>query len=299
MEELAVLGISRLKTVIGLFALETALVICWSSGFVGVRFATDHAPVFVVLLWRSLVSALLLLPFAFWAGPRLQLPQIALQAAVGAMAMAGYLAGFSLAISYGVPTGLVALISDMLPLAIALLSLPIPGQMITAGQWRGFLIGMIGVAVATAGSVRIGSAPLWAYSLPVLGMLSLAIATLLQKRTIKTTMAVHQSLCIQCFSAAAIFGLFAGPQNSLAYVADWHFIGGIFWLVLFATFGGYGLYYLCLRKSSPARVSSVLYVSPPVTMIWAWAMFGEPLSWAMAIGLAVSLIGVIIAARSP
>jgi drug/metabolite transporter (DMT)-like permease len=299
MEELAVPGMSRLKTMIGLFALETALVICWSSGFVGVRFATGHTPVFVVLLWRSLVSAFLLLPFAFLIGPRLRLSEIAVQVVVGALAMSGYLAGFSLAIFYGVPTGLVALISDMLPLAVALLSLPMLGQVITAGQWRGFLVGMIGVMVATAGSIQIGRAPLWAYSLPVLGMLSLAIATLLQKRTVKITMAVHQSLCIQCFSAAAIFWWFARPQNSLAYAADWHFLAGIFWLVLFATFGGYGLYYLCLRKSSPARVSSVLYLSPPVTMIWAWAMFGEPLSWAMAIGFAISLIGVIIAARSP
>lgn len=33
-------------------------------------------------------------------------------------------------------------------------------------------------------------------------------------------------------------------------------------------------------------------------MIWAWVMFGEPLSWAMAGGLIVSLIGIIIVARA-
>ena len=30
--------------------------------------------------------------------------------------------------------------------------------------------------------------------------------------------------------------------------------------------------------------SAALYLSPPVTIIWAWAMFGEPRSWAMAGG---------------
>jgi drug/metabolite transporter (DMT)-like permease len=42
----------------------------------------------------------------------------------------------------------------------------------------------------------------------------------------------------------------------------------------------------------------VLYLSPPVVMIWAWIMFGEPLSWAMAVGMAVSLAGIVLFARS-
>lgn len=33
-------------------------------------------------------------------------------------------------------------------------------------------------------------------------------------------------------------------------------------------------------------------------MIWAFIMFGEPLSWAMAAGLVVSLIGIVIVARA-
>ena len=71
---------------------------------------------------------------------------------------------------------------------------------------------------------------------------------------------------------------------------------GIGWLVLVATFGGYGLYYLCLARFAPARVTSVLYLSPPVTMLWAWALFDDPLTLAMAAGLAVTLIGVKLSA---
>ena len=55
------------------------------------------------------------------------------------------------------------------------------------------------------------------------------------------------------------------------------------------------MYYLALRSYTPARVSSVIYLSPPVTMIWAWAMFDEPLSVAMFVGLGVSLLGVSLA----
>ena len=212
--------------------------------------------------------------------------------------MAGYLGCFAAAIGFGVPTGLVALITDMLPLAVAILSWPVLGQALNARQWFGTFVGLAGVLLASGWSLRLGDVPLWAYTLPALGTLALALAVLLQKRGPTNTMPVYQSLCIQCLSAAAVFAVFAWRDGGVAPVMDVHFMGGILWLVFVATFVSWGLYYMALRKSSPARVSSVLYLSPPVTMIWAWLVFSEPLSWAMAAGLAVSLIGIIIVARA-
>ena len=116
---------SKIVAIAALLMLEAALVISWSAGFVGVRFAIDHAPIFLILLWRSLVSGLVLLPFALTIGPSLRWKDVLPQIWFGALAMSGYLAGFALAIVFGVPTGLVALIADMLPLAVAILSWPV------------------------------------------------------------------------------------------------------------------------------------------------------------------------------
>ncbi len=52
-------------------------------------------------------------------------------------------------------------------------------------------------------------------------------------------------------------------------------------------------------EHAPARISSVVYLSPPVTMIWAWAMFGEPLTLMMFAGLAVTFAGVWLASFKP
>ncbi len=52
------------------------LVIGWSSGFVGIRFANEEASVFLLLFWRTLLSGLILLPFALYFGPRLRLRAI-------------------------------------------------------------------------------------------------------------------------------------------------------------------------------------------------------------------------------
>ncbi|MDW6020270.1 DMT family transporter [Mesorhizobium sp. BAC0120] len=302
MSEVSILSSGRprsgLLAVALLVLLEAVLVICWSAGFIGIRFASDHAPIFLILLWRSLVSGLVLLPFTLTVGPKLRREHVLPQMLFGALAMSAYLGAFALAISSGVPTGLVALITDMLPLAVALLSWPVLGQALTTKQWIGSFIGLAGVLIASGRSINMGDVPVWAYALPVAGTLSLAMATLLLKRSPTNFMPVHQKLCIQCLSAAAIFAVFAWHEGGVAPIPEPGFIGGIVWLVLVATIGAWGLYYLALRKSSPARVTAVLYLSPPVVMIWAWIMFGEPLSWAMVFGLAVSLVGIIIVARA-
>lgn len=275
-----------------------ALVLSWSAGFVGIRFAIDYAPIFLILLWRSLVSGLVLLPFALLAGPRMQRKDVLHQIAFGAMAMSGYLAGYALAIAQGAPTGIVALITDMLPLAVALLSWPVLGQALTRQHWIGTGVGVLGVLIASGWSTNSTDSPLWVYILPVIGTMLLALATLLQKRSASSLMPVHQSLCIQCLAASVIFAGFAWNEGGVLPVMNRAFAEGIFWLVFIATFGAWGLYYIALRKSTPARVTAVLYVSPPVTMIWAWAVFSEPLSRSMAIGLGVSLIGIVVVARA-
>lgn len=271
--------------------LAAALLVCWSSGFVGVRFANEEAPVSAILFWRSLVSGLLLLPVAL-RGPRLNLRLLGEQALFAFLGMFLYLGGFALAIGYRVPTGLVALMADLVPIAIATLSFPVLGQRLTRGQWLGSAIAMAGVLIVSADALRLGQAPLLAYALPILGMISFGLSTVLQKRVSITPMPILQRLCLQCLFAALMFAPVALLRGEIAPPMTAHFAIGIAWLVGLATFGGWGIYYLCLRLWSPVRVSAIIYLSPPVTMLWSWVLFDEPLTIAMFLGLAITLAGV-------
>lgn len=275
--------------------LATLLIVLWSSGFVGIRFASGHASVFLVLFWRTLVAGLILLPFALLKGPRITRRALLEQVGFGVFGNFLYLGGFAFGIGQGVPTGLVALMADLVPLAIAVLSLPVLGQALSGQQWLGTAIGVSGVLFASADALRLGAAPLLAYALPVAGMIAFAAAIVMQKKLHAVNMPVHQSICIQCLTGAALFAVCALREGSLLPPADETFLIGIAWLVLLATFGCYSIYYICLRLYAPARISSVIYLSPPVTMLWAWAMFGEPLTLMMFAGLAVSLLGVYLA----
>lgn len=272
--------------------LATILVLSWSSGYVGVRFASETADVMLVLFWRTFVAGTILLPFALTIGPRIRVRALLQQMGFGVAMMFLYLGGFALAIQKGVPTGLVALMADMIPLAIAVMSAPLLGEALTRRQWRGTGIGIVGVLIATADSLSLGSAPAWAYAMTMAAMMIFALASVMRKRMGPVQMPVHQSLCIQCLTAAVLFALVVGWNGSLIPPMDGHFPFGIAWLVLLSTFFAYGVYFTCLRLYPAAQVASVLYLSPPVTMIWVWAMFGEPLSVLMFAGLAVTLVGV-------
>ena len=276
-----------------LFVLQAAMVIAWSAGFIGYRYAAEHAPTFLISFWRFALAAPLLLPFA---APTLRAAPWAAtgrQALIGVFAICGYLAPIVKSIEYGVPAGLAALAADLLPLAVAGLSMILRGRRMGGLQWFGVGIGALGVLAVAGDSFRLGSAPVWAYCLPVVGMLSLAIATLIQDRIGGTDLSlpVSATLFIQVCVSVPVFGVLALLEGGIAPILSPAFGLSLLWLVLVPTLGGYGLYWVCLRLGSAESASGALYLSPPMTMVWAHAVFGEPLSLMMGVGMCLSLIG--------
>jgi len=273
--------------------LEVALLFSWSSGFIGARFSINYAPALLVVFWRYVLLTLLLLPFVY--RPLLKTPPrvLMINAGIGLLAMVGYMIGVTQGIALGVPAGLAALCADLLPLGMALVATAFLGERLATQVWLGLLIGLLGVIWVTHNVLNFGNAPLWAYGLPVAGMLSLAVATLWQKRgNDSQSMDLLPNLWLQCFVAVIAFAVIGGINGGLAPIPTLGFTLSVLWTATLPTFGGYGLYWICLRRSSATRVTTVLYLSPPVTMIWAWAMFNEPLSWQMAFGMAISSVGI-------
>ncbi|MGK9175879.1 DMT family transporter [Yokenella regensburgei] len=279
--------------------LEAGLLLAWSSGFIGARFSIDYAPPLLVVFWRCVVVSVVLLPFVYNSLLKTPFRVLLSNAGIGLLAMAGYMSGVTQGIALGVPAGLVALCADLLPLGMALLAAIFLGERLVRQVWLGLIVGLIGVIWVTLDVLELGKAPLWAYGLPVAGMLSLAVATLWQKRLSRShSMDLLPNLWLQCFVSCFAFAAIEGSQGSLTPVPTAGFAMSVLWTVGLSTFGGYGLYWLCLKRSSPTRVASVLYLSPPITLLWAWAMFDEPLSWQMAFGMVISAIGIWLVMRA-
>lgn len=193
-----------------LLLLEASLIVAWSSGFIGSRLAAEASPVFLVLFWRFAIVTLLLLPFLVRAVRQgLGWRALGLQAVIGALAMAGFLAPGVKAIALGVPAGTAALISALQPLATAALVGPVLGERVVRRQWLGLGLGLAGVALAVGGSL--GEAPLWAYGLSLVSTASLVVATLWAKATPDDT-ALLPALAIQSLVTAVLFAPLAQPR---------------------------------------------------------------------------------------
>ena len=93
---------------------------------------------------------------------------------------------------------------------------------------------------------------------------------------------------------AVLFTAVAAMAGDVAPPADSAFWAAIAWVILLSTVGGYGLYWLNLRRGTVTRVSSLLYLTPPTTLVWGLLMFAEPIGVTTLAGLAICLAGVLL-----
>jgi drug/metabolite transporter (DMT)-like permease len=70
------------------------------------------------------------------------------------------------------------------------------------------------------------------------------------------------------------------------------FVAALLWSVLALSIGAIFLLFKLIRRSEATQVTSLLYLTPPTTAIMAWLLFGEALSVAGLIGMAVAVAGV-------
>lgn len=272
-----------------------ALVVVWSSGFIGAELGARCAGPDTVLAWRCLVTAAVLLP---WAVPALRNPdrwEWARQAVLALLCQCLYLGGVFGAAAAGVPAGTSALIASLQPALVLTATAVLGAQRLPARHLAGVVLGTAGVALTAAGDLRAGVSAAGVL-LPLAAMLSLTTGTLLQHRWSqqpRPTPALMPTLALQSLVTAGFFVTWAGARGHLAPPATVGFAVAVTWTVG-AGIGSYGLYYLVTARDGAARASTLLYLTPAGTGLWATLMFGEPVRAAAVVGLLVSACAVVL-----
>ncbi|MCQ4119004.1 DMT family transporter [Rhodococcus tibetensis] len=282
--------------------LAVAFVFCWSSGFIGAKVGVGITDPLTVLTWRFLPLAALLVLWAVlfgrhrWGGIRRQ--TVRREIIVGALSQTGYLLTVYQAIGLGVSSGTTALIDGTQPLVVAVLAGPLLREYVAPRQWWGLALGLTGVVIVTAGDATAsGGVVWWAYLVPFAGMLSLVAATFMERRSPEDTDPAV-SLTIHCVTSAVLFTAVAAPRGEAMPPASASFWLAVTWLVGLSTFGGYGLYWLVLRRKGVTRVNALMFLMAPVTAVWGAVAFGEPFGALTAGGLLLSLGAVTVVFRA-
>ncbi|GHH30715.1 DMT family transporter [Lentzea cavernae] len=282
------------------YLLSAAFVLCWSSGFIGAKLGTGSASAITVLMWRFLPLAVVLLAFAVvkksWQG--LTARDVGRQALIGVLSQSGYVLTVYYAIQLGVSSGTTALIDGVQPLVAGALAGPLLHQYVSRRQWLGLCLGVGGVVIVTgADAAATSGVAWWAYLIPFAGMVSLVAATFLEGRS-RTEVAPAVAMTTHCLTSAVVFTALAVGTGTALPPADPAFWGTIAWLVVFPTFGGYGLYWIILRREGVTEVNTLMFLMAPVTAVWGALMFGEPFGVQTALGLALGLTAVVIVQRN-
>lgn len=279
-------------------AAGTGLVLMWSSGFIGADLGTQHAAADTLLAWRYLAAATLLGAALLATGRIPRRDGLVRHGVVGLLCQGLYLGGVVTGVGLGVPAGTAALIAALQPLLVAVLAETLLGERTTTTQRAGLVLGLGGVALVVTGDLRAASALAWVYLLPLGGMVALSVGTILDRRW-HPRGSVLEALTVQTFVVGALVVAEATVAGRLAPPAEPDFWWAVAWVVGLSTFGGYGCYFLVLRRSGPTRVSALLYLTPPTTMLWAAAAFGERPGLLAIVGTAVCAVAVVVVLRRP
>ncbi|GAB2480371.1 DMT family transporter [Jatrophihabitans fulvus] len=274
------------------------LVVTWSSGFVGAELtARSGASPLTVLGWRFVLLAVLLVTVC--AVTRTSLRSFAAWRRQGLLALlcqAGYLVLVFEGVSQGVHGGTAALIAALQPLLVATVAGRLLGERSNRVMWAGTVLGLVGVAVVVSGDLGTHGASVWAFALPLLGMLSLSSGTVLTRR-MRPTESLLQSLTVQAVVTAGIVMAVAALAGHAAPPRQLDQWAAVVWLIVLASLGGYLLYVVVTRTLGATTVSTLLYLTPPTTMLWVFVMFGEPVTPAGLVGLAITGLGVAVVLR--
>lgn len=274
-------------------------VFLWSTGFIGAKYALPFIEPFYLLFVRMLLTIAVFLGLCLWfrvEWPRW--PQAGHQMVTGLLVHGTYLGGVFAAIKWGLPAGLTAIVVGLQPLLTALLSWRLLGERLHALQWLGLLLGLAGVSGVLLATRRIEAADISGLALApaLIALCGISVGALYQKRFGGGVNLLAGSLW-QYVSTALLMGVLAWSLESRQVVWDPQLLLALAWLVLGLSVTAILLLMYMIREGEAAQVASYFYLVPPVTSLEAWLLFDESLPPAAMAAIALTVLGVWLAAR--
>ena len=276
------------------FAAPAVFVLLWSSGFIGAKLGLHDAEPLTYLALRmlgvlALLSVIIVLTRPKWPNST----GVAHSAATGLMVHGLYLGGVFVAISNGLPAGLAALFASLQPLLTSTIANRWLGERVVARQWLGLVLGLVGVYLVLHDKTGSGGATPFAWMAVTVAVIGITIGTLYQKR-FGGGIDWRPALLIQYAAAGVLFaiGAFGWETRMVHWTGE--FIFALTWLIVVLSLGAVWLYYFMIRRAAATRVVSLFYLTPPVTALMAFALFGEKLSSLALAGMAVCVTGVFL-----
>ena len=284
-----------------------ALYLIWGSTYLGIRFAIETIPPFLMAGTRFLIAGLIMYAIAWsqgigrssWANWRTSL-------IIGACLLLGGNGGVTISEKY-IDSGLAAVVVAVVPIYIVVIGwatgmAPRPKPIV----WLGLVGGFVGVGILFGPALRFSSSD---GSHPAIGMSILLVSSFiwsagsLYSRAAKHAASPFLTAAQQMICGGALLlltGVLTGelrrfyPESmSILSVASFAY------LVIIGAVVGYTAYIWLLRHCDPAKVATYAYVNPIVAVLLGAVFAGETLSMRtlVAASLIIGSVALVITAQ--
>jgi drug/metabolite transporter (DMT)-like permease len=264
------MAVPRKILVISAFA---ALYVIWGSTYLGILFAIQSIPPFLMAGARFLLAGLIMFAIARTQGPLTSTSaEWRTSLIVGACLLLGGNGGVTLSEKF-IESGLASLIVATVPIYITLLGwlfgmTPRPAPVV----WLGLAGGFLGVAMLMGPALRFSGGSHSAIGMSILLFSSFIwSAGSLYSRTAKHSASPFLAAAQQMFCGGVLLmlvGLFVGePKNFHPGNITTLSLGAFAYLVFIGAIVGYTAYFWLLRHCDPAKVATYAYVNPIVAVL--------------------------------
>jgi drug/metabolite transporter (DMT)-like permease len=291
----------RLLILIAAFA---AVYIFWGSTYLGIKYAMETLPPFLMAGARFAFAGSILLLWARFSKdyetPTLKQWRTSL--IVGTLLLLGGNGGVVLA-QHFIPSSLAALLVATEPLWIVVLSWLWLGY--GRPNWKvvlGLLVGFAGVALLVTGRSSTGmessSLGQWIGIIAVIiGAMSWAAGSIygLRGATAKSPLLAAGMQMTAGSISLLLVGLIRGEWSrfdpSAVSTAS---IVGLAYLIIFGSLVGFTAYSWLLKNARPSMVATYAYVNPVIAVLLGWLIAGEAMTGMMLIGAGVVVGSVVL-----
>lgn len=281
-----------------IIAAFAAVYLIWGSTYLGIRFAVETLPPFLMGGARFLIAGVLLYSWLRVSGTPAPSRLNWRRAAFAAALLLGIGNGAVNWAEQTVSSGLAALIIAGTPVWFALFDWLRPGGIAPAWQTvAGIIVGFLGVTLLVGfdSGLEVGSARFAGVLALVVASMAWAIGSLYAKYTPNPESPL-MTAAQQMITGGIILllgGLLTGERvnwsgtsaRSLTVFAYLTFVG---------SFIGFSAYAWLLKATTPARVSTYAYVNPVIAVFLGWAIGDETLTASMLIAAAIIVLSVVI-----
>ena len=279
-------------------AASALFIFFWASGFIAAKFGLPYAEPFTFLTLRFLVALAILVPLAIlWqADWPSSLGVIGHIIVAGLLVQTIYLIGVFYGVYLGISTGVIALIVGLQPLITGALAAPVLGERVTVRQWEGLALGFVGLGLVVAEKVDLASGQAWGAAFGALALAGITLGTLYQKRFCAET-DIRVAVTIQNGISLTVIAILAVSVETMVINWTGEFVFTLLWSGIGLSVIAIYLYYLLVRHGAVGKVTSLIYLSPPTTVLMGWLMFDEIFAPMAMLGMMIAVAGVALANR--